>query len=169
MNGYCLLQLYKGHQQICLQCWTGRFMGTWDYNIKSLGCHKAQSDSFSFINDFQHPQRSPLLAFTSGRAEVVYISVKPSRRVTQMKYFSPSAGQTPFPAPFSCLLCLKATQRCLDIPDILFWKGQEALATTGEEKNLSEWQSGLGSPALALWHCVHTYPLGTAPAAVGEG
>lgn len=88
-------------------------MGTWDYNIKSLGCHKAQSDSFSFINDFQHPQRSLLLAFTSGRAEVVYISVKSSRRVTKRKYFSPSTGQTPVASP---ILLPPVSQSYTEVP-----------------------------------------------------
>lgn len=51
------------------------YLDTQLYNTKSLGSHKPQSDSCCFINDFQHPQRSPLLVFTSGRAEVVYIRV----------------------------------------------------------------------------------------------
>jgi len=100
VNGYCLLQVYKGHQQRCPQCWAGIFMGMWHRNIKSLGRHKTQSDSSRFINDFQHSQRSLLFAFASGRADVVYISVKPSRRVMRkMKHFHPFTRQVPIDSP----------------------------------------------------------------------
>lgn len=59
------------------------YLDTRLYNTKSWGSHKPQSDSCCFINDFQHPQRSPLLVFTSGRAEVVYIRVNSWRRITR--------------------------------------------------------------------------------------
>jgi len=63
----------------------------WRNSTKILGSHKTQSDSSCFINDFQHPQRSLLLVFTSERAEVVYIMVKSSRRITRkMRHLSSS-------------------------------------------------------------------------------
>lgn len=80
------------------------YLDIWCYYTKSLGSHKAQSDSSCFINDLQLPQRSLLLVFTSRRAEDVYIRVKCSRRVMQkMRHLSSSPRWTPVASPIFLL------------------------------------------------------------------